>query len=93
LESVEVRAPETNPPTQPSIVLRAMVRGMSDLASGEASAYVDVLKNDPVLGPMFDGPPDVTSSVRDVATGRLKLELTIKFKPLGKAPAAPAKKP
>ena len=92
LESVEIRSPETNPPTQPSIILRAVVRGMSDLASGEASAYVDVLKNDPVLGPKFDGPPDVTSSIRDVATGRLKLELTIRFKPLGKPPA-PAKKP
>ncbi|HWA08361.1 MAG TPA: hypothetical protein VG838_02730 [Opitutaceae bacterium] len=91
LESIEIRAPETTPPTAPSIVLRAAVRGASDLASGEASAYVDVLKNDAVLGPKIDGPPEVTSSSRDVATGRLKIEITIHLKPLGKPPAAKKK--
>ena len=91
LESVEIRAPETTPAVAPSIVLRAVVRGMSDLASGEASAYVELLKNDPVLGPNFDGPPAVTNSIRDVATGRLKVDITMKYKPMAK-PAPAAKK-
>lgn len=88
LESIDVRSPEGV--AGPVIVLRATVRGMSELATGEAGAYVDVLKNDPFFGPKLEGPPEVSSSSRDVGSGRLKIEITMKFK--GKAKPAPAKK-
>jgi hypothetical protein len=80
LESIEVRAPEGNVPVPPTIVLVGSVRGTSELASGEASAYQDLLKNDPVMGAKFEE-VTVTSSTRDAGTGRLRIELTIKFKP------------
>jgi hypothetical protein len=88
LESIEVRAPEATPAVPPTIVLVGSVRGTSELASGEAAAYQDLLKNDPVMGPRFDD-VTVTSSVRDAGTGRLKIEITIRFK----LPGKPAKKP
>jgi hypothetical protein len=91
LDSIEIRAPEVNPPVATSIVLRGTVRGASELASGEAAAYQDVLRNDPVLGPKFEA-VDVTNSVRDAATNQLKIDITIRFLPTAK-PAPTAKKP
>ncbi len=87
LDAIEVRAPEGTPAVPPSIILQGTVRGTSELASGEASAYQDLLKSDPVLGPRFDE-VTVTNSVRDAGTGRLKIEITIKYK----APTKPAAK-
>lgn len=91
LDSIEIRSPDGNAAIVSTIVLRATVRGSADLATGEAGAYVDVLKNDPVFGPKLAEPPEVSSSSRDPGTGRLKIEITMKFK--GKAkPPVPAKK-
>jgi hypothetical protein len=90
LDAIEVRAPESNPPVAPVIVLVGSVRGTSELASGEAAAYQDLLKNDPVLGPKLDE-VTVTNSTRDAGSGRLKIEINMKFKPV--AVAKPAKKP
>lgn len=90
LDSIEIRSPDGNAAISSTIVLRATVRGSSDLATGEAGAYVDVLKNDPLFGPKLEGPPEVSSSSRDVGSGRLKIEITMKFK--GKPKPAPAKK-
>jgi hypothetical protein len=90
LDSIEIRAPNGTPPAAQSMILRGTVRGSSDLASGEAAAYQDLLRNDPVFGPKFDA-VDVTSSVRNAATGQLNIEITIRFKPAAAPPAA--KKP
>ena len=90
LDAIEVRAPESNPAVPPMIVLVGSVRGTSELASGEAAAYQDLLKNDPILGPKLDDVA-VTNSTRDAGTGRLKIEINMKFKPV--VVAKPAKKP
>lgn len=64
-----------------TILIRASVRGAPDQASGHASAYVQLLKTDPVLGPKFD---DVAlqSLNRNAQTGRLTLEMMLKLKPV-----------
>jgi hypothetical protein len=86
LESIDIRAPEGNPSVGPVILLRATVRGQSELATGEAGAYVEVLKNDAFFGPKLEGAPEVSSSSRDVGSGRLKIEITMKFKGKAKPP-------
>lgn len=91
LDTIEIRSPDSNAAIASTIVLRATVRGSADLATGEAGAYVDVLKTDPVFGPKLEGPPEVSSSSRDPGSGRLKIEITMKFKGKPKPPA-PAKK-
>jgi hypothetical protein len=71
----------------PIISLRGSVRGAPDLATGEASAYLDVLKNDPVLGLKFDDVSFTANGVtRNATTGRLKIDIIIRFR-------APQKKP
>lgn len=62
------------------ITLRAVVRGAPDRASGQATAFVDQLKKDSVYGALFS---DVTPTNvnRDPGTGRLLIELVLKFKP------------
>jgi len=65
------------------ITLRGSVRGSPDIASGEATAYLDVLKNDPVFNTKFDD-VSMTSLSRNSTTGRMTFEILIKFKPAGK---------
>lgn len=62
------------------ITLRAVVRGAPDRASGQATAFVDQLRKDSVYGALFS---DVTPTNvnRDPNTGRLLIELVLKFKP------------
>ncbi|HEY0946570.1 MAG TPA: hypothetical protein VGD81_14930 [Opitutaceae bacterium] len=71
------------------VTLRAVVRGAPELASGEASAYVEQLRNDEQVGPLFENVA-LTNLSRDPVTGRLVIEVFLKFKPA--TPAAPAKK-
>ena len=73
------------------VTLRAVVRGAPELASGEASAYVEKLRDDGQVGPMFES-VSLTNLSRDPLTGRLVIELFLKFKPAPAASAAPAKK-
>ncbi len=65
------------------ITVRGTVRGSPDLASGEASKYLDLLKNDAVFSVQFDDVSLATLS-RNPATGRLVFEILIKFKASGK---------
>lgn len=71
------------------VTLRGIVRGAPELASGEASAYVEQLSQDQQIAPVFENMA-LTNLSRDPATGRLVIELFLKFKPA--AAAAPAKK-
>lgn len=89
LEGLDIRAPDGLLP--PTISVRGTVRGAPDLATGTASAYLDTLKNDEVLGPKFDDVAFTSNGVtRNSTTGRLKIDILIKFKG---PPAPPAKKP
>jgi hypothetical protein len=65
------------------IILRGSVRGAPDLAAGEASAYLDVLKNDKTFGSRF-ADVQMTSLNRNPSTNRMVFEIVIKFKPAGK---------
>jgi hypothetical protein len=90
LEGLDIRAPDGVLP--PSISVRGTVRGAPDLATGTASSYLDILKNDEVMGPKFDDVAFTANGVsRNSTTGRLRIDILIKFK----APPAPAvaKKP
>lgn len=91
LESLDIRAPDGKLP--PSISLRGTVRGAPDLATGTASAYLDTLKNDEVMGSKFDDVAFTSNGVsRNSTTGRLRIDILIKFK-APPAPPAPPKKP
>jgi hypothetical protein len=68
-----------------SIVLRGAVRGAPELAAGEASAYIDVLKTDAVFGPKFEVPV-MTALNRNPATNQMLFEIVLKFKAPGKGP-------
>jgi hypothetical protein len=61
------------------VTIRGVARGAAELATAEASAYLNVLKNDPILGPKFEDPV-ITSVVRNIGTGRLRIEVSLKFK-------------
>jgi hypothetical protein len=64
------------------VVLRGTVRGSPDDASGYASAYLDQLRVDKVLGTMFDDYAFSGTGVsRNTSTGRLSLQLFLHFKP------------
>lgn len=62
------------------VTLRGIVRGAPDRASGQATAFVDQLRKDSMFGGLFS---DVvlTNVNRDPATGRLLIELVLRFKP------------
>jgi hypothetical protein len=88
LDGLDIRAPDGSAP--PTISLRGTVRGAPDLATGTASSYLDIIKNDEVLGPKFDDVAFTANGVsRNASTGRLKIDILIKFKG---APAPPPKK-
>jgi hypothetical protein len=61
------------------LVMRGSVRGAPELASGEASNYVEQLRGDPAIKKIFDE-ITLTSISRNVTTGRLSIELFLKFK-------------
>jgi hypothetical protein len=61
------------------LVMRGSVRGAPELASGEASNYVEQLRGDPAIKALFDE-VTLTSISRNAATGRLSIELFLKFK-------------
>jgi hypothetical protein len=64
-----------------SVILRAVVRGAPDRASGQATAFVEQLRKDAKYGALFSEvtPANVN---RDPNTGRLLIELVLKFKPV-----------
>ena len=61
------------------LVMRCSVRGAPELASGEASNYVEQLRGDPAIKGIFDE-ITLTSISRNSGTGRLNIELFLKFK-------------
>ena len=61
------------------LVMRGSVRGAPELASGEASNYVEQLRSDPAIKAIFDE-VTLTSISRNATTGRLSIELFLKFK-------------
>ena len=68
--------------------LTGTIRGAPDLASGYATAYVDLLRADPFFAARFDDIAMVNLT-RNPQSGRLSLELLLKFK----TPEKEAKKP
>jgi hypothetical protein len=71
-----------------TITLRGTVRGAPDQASGYASAYLQLLRADPVISAQFEeikwGEQGLTRSAQ---TGRLVLDITLRLKdPSGAAP-------
>jgi uncharacterized coiled-coil protein SlyX len=69
------------------VIIRGMVRGAGDRASGEVSTYVEQLRRDRVFAELF-GNISQTSLARDPQSGRMTFELFLKFK---SAPAPAAK--
>jgi hypothetical protein len=61
------------------LIMRGAVRGAPELASGEASNYVEQLRGDPGIKGLFDE-ITLTSISRNPGTGRLSIELFLKFK-------------
>ena len=60
------------------VIIRGVVRGASEVATGDLSAYLELLKEDPVLGPKFEDPkPNI---VTRTSSGRLRIEILLKFK-------------
>jgi hypothetical protein len=69
------------------LVLRLSVRGASDAALGYATNYLEQLRGDKRLA-VFDE-FTITTSTRNPSTGRLAVEMFLRYRP---APGAPAKK-
>jgi hypothetical protein len=69
------------------VIIRGMVRGAGDRASGEVSTYVEQLRRDRVFAALF-GNISQTSLARDPQSGRMTFELFLKFK---SAPAPASK--
>jgi len=61
------------------VTVRGVVRGASELATGEVSAYLDLLKKDPFFKPRFEDPV-ATGVSRTASSGRLRMEVFMKFK-------------
>jgi hypothetical protein len=68
------------------LVMRITVRGTSDAALGYTTNYIEQLRGDKRLG-LFDE-FSITTSTRNPSTGRLAVELFLRYRP-----AAGAKKP
>lgn len=60
------------------LIIRGTVRGAAELATGEVSSYLDVLKKDSVLTSRFEDP--VATSVTRTVSGRLRMEISMKYK-------------
>jgi len=65
-----------------TFLLRGVVAGTPDQASGAASSYVDMLRAHPRLGKVFD-PITLTNINRD-PKGFLTLDISLKIKAEGK---------
>ena len=64
-------------------MVRGLVAGTRDQASGSASSYVDALRAHQVLGKIFD-PITLEKLNPDSGTGLLTFEISMKMKPEGK---------
>jgi hypothetical protein len=64
-------------------LLRGVVRGTSDEASGQAQAYINQLRADPDLGKKF-GTIEMPSLNRAVTAGQLSFEISLKSKTGGR---------
>ena len=80
IESLEARMAETGGGA--TFLLRGVVAGTPDQASGAASSYVDMLRAHPRLGKVFD-PITLTNINRD-PRGFLTLDISLKIKAEGK---------
>lgn len=69
-----------------TMTLRGTIRGVSETASSRLSVYLDVLRNDPLLGPQF---PEVslTSLLRNPTTHGLSFEIQMSPSANGEPPA------
>lgn len=59
--------------------IRGLVRGAPDQATGHATAFVDQIRSDAEFGGLFES-AELTGVNRDPTTGRLHIELSLKFK-------------
>lgn len=66
-------------PTNPQCVIRGLVAGTKDQASGTASNYVDILRTAPRFAAAFDS-VSLTALNTDPRTGMLNFEIILKFK-------------
>ena len=64
-------------------MLRGVIAGTRDQASGSASSYVDLLRSHSQLGKVFE-PITLEKLNPDGATGFLAFEISMKVKPEGK---------
>ena len=69
------------------VTLRGKIEGASDEASGRAVAYIEELRKHPGFLKLFDD-IGLTSIVRDQGSGRMSIQVDLKFK----VPAKPAAK-
>lgn len=76
IEFVDMRITD---PSNPQCVLRGLVAGTKDQASGAASNYVDTLRTAPRLAAAFDS-VSLTALNTDPRTGLLNFEIILKFK-------------
>ena len=77
VESVDARMTEASGGTY---VVKGLVAGTPDQASGAASRYVDMLRAHSRLGTVFD-PITLTNLSRDASSGFLTFEIVMKVKP------------
>jgi hypothetical protein len=80
LDSVEIRY---NDPTNRICILRGLVAGTKDEASGSAAAYVERLKTLPELANAFES-VNLTTITTDPRTGLLGFEVLMRLKPEAK---------
>ena len=80
IEAVDIRLADAK---NQMFALRGLVAGSRDQASGSASSYIDLLKNHPKLGAVFD-PVTLERLNPDGATGMLSFDISMKVKPEGK---------
>ena len=64
-------------------ILRGIVAGSKDTASGAADKYVGILRNSPLIGARFES-VNMPSINPDPAGGFMRFEIVLKFKPAGK---------
>lgn len=80
IDSADLRFGDTN---NSQCVLRGLVAGSKEQASGLASNYVEALRTNPQLGPLFDS-VSLTSLNADSRTQAMAFEIILKFKQEGK---------
>ena len=70
-----------------SVILRGNIEGSPDEASGQATAYLDVLRKHIPFTVLFES-ITLTNITRDPASSQLRFEINMKFKSAPKPPAA-----